>query len=78
MQALGVFGILLAVFAVFSYLALRSLAKLSPKFSHYYEFGGFFPKAGRWSIIVYAVILAIILSLVLYFGRDQIREFFPA
>ncbi len=78
MQGLAIFAIALVIFFIFSYLAVQSLGKLSPKFSHYYEFGAFFPKAGRWSIIVYLLILAAILSLVFYLGRTEILKFFPA
>lgn len=78
MQGLLLFAIVLAVFFVFSYLALKSMARLSPRFNKFYDFGAFFPKAGRWSVVVYLIILTVIISVVLYLGRDQIAHFIPA
>lgn len=78
MQGLLVFAIALAVFFVFSFLAINSLGRLNPKFNRFYDFGAFFPRAGRWSIVFYLIILTIIIGLVLYLGRGQIENFIAA
>jgi len=78
MQSLGIFAIVLAVFFVFSFLAIKSVSKLNPRFNRFYDFSAFFPKAGRWSVLFYLLILTVIISLVLYLGRGEIAAFFPA
>ncbi|MEK7498131.1 MAG: hypothetical protein AAB656_04395, partial [Patescibacteria group bacterium] len=68
----------LAIFFVFSYLAVKSLKLLNFKIAPYYDFDKFFPKSGTWSIVFYLLILGTFVGLVLYFGRTEIASFFPA
>lgn len=78
MQNLLIFGIVVAVFFIFSFLAIKSLGRLNPKFNRFYDFSAFFPKAGRWSVVFYLIILAVIIGLVLYLGKGEIARFIPA
>lgn len=78
MQDLLIFAATVTIFFVFSYLSIKSLERLDPKFSRFYDFGAFLPKSGRWSVIFYLIILAIIISIVLYLGRGEISKFIPA
>lgn len=78
MQGLLIFGGTVAVFFIFTYLSIKSLERLDPKFNKFYDFGAFFPKSGRWSIIFYLIVLSGIVGLVLYFGKAEIAKFLPA
>mgnify|MGYP001564266275 CR=1 FL=1 len=68
----------LAIFFVFSYLAVKSLKLLNFKIVPYYDFSKYFPKSSTWSVVFYLLILGVIIGLVLYLGRNQISEFLPA
>lgn len=78
MQGLLIFGILVFVFFLFSYLAVRSLNLLNFRVIKYYDFGKYLPGSSKWSTIVYLIIVTLILSLVLYLGRGEIAKFLPA
>ena len=63
----------MVVFLIFSSLAIKSLNKLGFKISSYYTFGRYFPGAGKWSIILYIIILAALVGIVLVFSKYQLK-----
>ena len=61
--------ILIATFAFFSILSVRSLNKLGFKVSSYYSFGRYLPGAGKWSVGIYVLILITLVGLLIFLSR---------